>query len=230
MSGLEVVGFNNGMVLQGVGGNTITGNDLGDDLLGNSGDGLLIVNSPNNLIGGAAEDDINVISGNGGNGVELQGTGSSGNTIEGNYIGTNDDGTAQVPNSGDGVLIDQGASNDLVGGTSTSNGKLMGSGNLISGNTGSGVMIEGQGTADDTVAGNFIGTDVTGTLALGNGGDGVTIENGASHIFIGGVDTNPGEALAGLGNLISANKGNGILITVKAPPACRSRGITSERT
>ena len=63
------------------------------------------------------------------------------------------------------------------------------------------------------MAGNFIGTDVTGTLALGNGGDGMTIEMGASSNFIGGVDTNSGGSLAGLGNVISANKGNGILIT-----------------
>ena len=93
-------------MLQGSGGNTISGNFLGDDpsggpLLGNAGDGLLIDGSLNNLING------NVISGNGGNGVELEGSGSSGDTIEGNFIGTNPSGTGSVPNTDDGVLIDQ---------------------------------------------------------------------------------------------------------------------------
>ena len=70
-------------------------------------------------------------------------------------------------------------------------------------NGGVGTDLGGSGTEDTTVAGNFIGTDPTGTIAVANGGDGVEI-NGAFNNTIGGT-------VAGAGNLISGN-GNGVEI------------------
>jgi RHS repeat-associated protein len=96
------------------------------------------------------------------------------------------------------VLIDYylfPATNNLIGGASA------GARNIISGNNDTGVEF-GYGPSNNVVQGNFIGTDVTGTQALGNINDGVLI-GGAAGTLIGG--TNSGE-----GNVISANGGNGV--------------------
>ena len=85
------------------------------------------------------------------------------NTVQSSYIGTNAAGTAagstEMPY---GILVN-GASN-TIGGTA------FGAGNLISGNTTYGVAIS---TSDNLVEDNRIGTDITGTVALGNGSAGV---------------------------------------------------------
>src|SRR5262249_7160502 len=53
---------------------------------------------------------------------------------------------------------------------------------------------------------NYIGTDVTGTLALANSGPGIEISTGAHDNTIGGM-------AAGAGNVISGNSGDGVKIT-----------------
>ena len=90
-----------------------------------------------------------------------------------------------------------GASNNTIGGASP------GAGNLISGNGHDGVLLDVQGGPPITgnlIQGNYIGTDATGTHALGNA-TGVHIV-GASNNTIGG-------SVAGAGNLISGNGFNG---------------------
>jgi titin len=165
-----------------------------------------------NNIGGASTG-TNVISGNRGDGVDIQGAGTTGNTIQANLIGTDADGTGMLPNA-IGVVIEQGATSNLVGGMGTpSNGALTGQGNVISGNTGSGVVIQNAGTHNNSVLSNFIGTDLSGMTALPNGGDGITIMAGVPANFIGGVDAGGTGPLAGPGNVISGNAGNGIQIT-----------------
>ena len=57
--------------------------------------------------------------------------------------------------------------------------------NIISGNTGDGVLITGTGTNNNVVPGDFVGTDVTGTAALGNGASGVEIDLSAQSNVIG---------------------------------------------
>ena len=47
---------------------------------------------------------------------------------------------------------------------------------MISGNRSSGISLQG---AENVVQGNFIGTDLTGTRALGNAINGVLLENGS---------------------------------------------------
>jgi hypothetical protein len=127
--------------------------------LGNSGDGILIHSSPNNLIGGTVSGLGNVISANGGNGVSIvdysidvnQNMSSTGNTMEGNKIGTDVTGTGNLGNAGDGVsFITSGylATNDIVGGTDP------GAGNVIAFNGGPGVSaLFGTG---DAIRGNAI--------------------------------------------------------------------------
>ena len=114
------------------------------------------------------------------------------NTIEGNFIGTNPAGTAALPNgsAGNGGVILEFCgtfSNNTIGGTTPA------ARNLISGNIGAGVSMAGTLNG---VLGNFIGTDVTGTLPLGNTGVGVVNDGIANSI---GGDTEEAR------NVIAAN-------------------------
>ena len=137
----------------------------------------------NNLIGGTVAGAGNLISGNP-TGLRIN---SPGNTVQGNLIGTDPTGTQAVPN---GSGVNAGANNTLIGGLTPA------ARNVISGNTGDGIRIGGTGSK---LQGNFIGTDITGMIALGNGGSGVLAGNNA---LVGG--TTP-EAR----NVISSNAGNG---------------------
>ena len=91
--------------------------------------------------------------------------------------------------------------------------------NVISGNRGAGISITGAGATNNHVAMNFIGTDVTGTLRRGNGGNGVVITAGATGNLIGGEATGGNDPTKGVfvrppqGNLISGNYANGVLIS-----------------
>ena len=90
---------------------------------------------------------------------------------QGNYIGTDATGTIALGNGVDGVVIDDGATNNTIGGTTAA------AGNVISGNVGDGVRIAGAGHRPATWwQGNFIGTDATGSHALGNADDGVAVD------------------------------------------------------
>jgi len=134
-----------------------------------------------------------------GNGIAVQGNGR--NTIVGNNLGTDLTGEISLGNGQAGVLLGQ-SRNNVVGGTTP------GSGNLISGNGGSGVDIEtgyGPGvTGGNFVQGNLIGTDATGSGELGNTFDGVTI-NASPNNTIGGVQ-------AGAGNTIAFNGNDGVKV------------------
>ena len=191
--------------------NVVEGNYVGISASGNSAMpnsvGVLIeFGSSKNTIGGNSPAAANVISGNTGAGVELTGGAVSENQVQGNLIGTNPSGTTTLPNQ-TGVLIEQGATSNLIGGlSSSSRGTLTGAGNIISGNTGSGVLIEGTATENNSVLGNDVGTDIHGAIAIGNGVAGVQIAQGATSNTIGG-------AVAGSGNLISGNNNAGVLIT-----------------
>src|SRR5262249_44851016 len=141
--------------------------------------------------GGPTPDLRNVISGNKGQGIYILDAGTSGNRILGNFIGTNAAGNAALPNAVDGVRIN--APNNVVG--------APGAGDVISGNTRSGVGLYGAAVGI-LVQGNYIGTDAAGALALGNGDYGVGAL-GTSSITIGGL-------LPGAGNVISGNRLSGI--------------------
>jgi titin len=177
--------------------NVVAGNYIGTDCSGsfplsNGNDGVLI-DGLNNTVGGAAAGVRNVISGNNGNGVEISVSGSN-NVVAGNYIGTNSAGSAALPNfRGVYVLGDR----NTVGGTTDQ------ARNVISGNSGYGIEILGR---YNLVAGNYIGTDVTGLAGLANGLDGVLIIPGfAQFNTIGGTT-------AGARNVISGNGLSGVHI------------------
>src|SRR5215217_2548530 len=128
-------------------------------------------------------------------GIEISGSGATGNKVVGNYVGTDASGTQDLGNS-TGVYI-EGALNTVGGATA-------GERNVISGNDGEGVVIYGTGATGNKVTGNYIGTDKTGTRALGNADQGV---------FIGFAPNNTvGGTSAGERNVISANGDSGVLI------------------
>ena len=107
-----------------------------------------------------------MISGNCGSGINLSGSGAvaSGNTIEGNLIGTDIGGTLAVPNAGAGIKLDDerrvGTRNTVIGGVGTA------SGNVIAMNGGDGVEVAGAESVENTIRSNSI---------FGNGGLGIDL-------------------------------------------------------
>jgi parallel beta-helix repeat protein len=219
VEGLAIGGFGNGILLQTGGGNVIARDFLGTDATGAplpNENGVFIEGfSSGNTVGGATAGAGNLISGDPCVGVFIRGGSSNnvvqgnlisgytaegvliynadGNALRGNVIGT--DATGTVPRGGlIGVYIYQG-SNNTVGGTAA------GAGNLISGNTSEGVVVDsGSG---NLVAGNRIGTDGAGAKALANG----------FGVEITGTNNTVGGTVDGAGNLISGNRVEGVDIS-----------------
>ena len=173
-------------------GTTITNNSIGTDktgtsALGNSSYGIQLRGDQNGTISN------NLISGHSIFGIRLRATRNC--VVQGNSIGTDITGTKALANANAGVELDdndQGIGNCIIH-------------NLISGN-GTGIHI-GQtispGSILNTVQGNFIGTDISGTKALPNQRFGIIVTD--SQNTIGGLE-------ASQANVISGNLGGGILI------------------
>jgi len=232
--------------------NTVSANYIGVNAGGDAplsngyGDVVIRDGAKNNTIGGDTTGERNVISGVG-PGVSIGGTGTTYNTVSGNYIGPNAVGDTALSVSNTGVYISGGASYNTIGGDSAGEGNLIsgqgggtdhtgtgslgnisdgvqitsgpqdntiggdtpGERNVISANGGSGVSIGDfltAGTSGNVVSGNYIGTDITGTVDLGNGNFGVEIDTGAINNTVGG-------AAAGTGNVISGNNFTGVTIS-----------------
>lgn len=192
-----------GISLGGVG-DSVQGNLIGTDVTGtralpNLGVGVGIPGNAGGggLIGGTTSAARNVISGNGHHGVGI--FGGSHTVVQGNFIGTDVTGARPLGNALAGVGIDLTGGGNVVGGT------VAGSGNVISANRGGGLAI--HGSSANLVQGNLIGTDVSGTAPLGNGGAGVSLAS-----FFAPLTTNAiGGAEPGAGNVISAN-GQGVVL------------------
>ena len=178
----------NGIKLAGADDNLIQANLIGTDASGtrampNISDGVFVSGS-NNTIGGTTDNDRNVISGNGNDGVEMT-SGASNNAVLGNYIGVGAGGTTPLGNVLDGVSIASGATSNTIGGTA------VGAGNVISGNGNDGVdMISGE--SNNAVLGNYIGVGADGTTPLGNVLDGISLNNASSNSIIGNVVSDNG--------------------------------------
>jgi CSLREA domain-containing protein len=155
--------------------NLVQGNFIGTDItgthaLGNGGAGVQVSASSNNNIGGVIPGARNVISASQSGGIQFnnQDPGStSNNLVQGNYIGTDVSGTAPLGGGSSGVILDS-SNNNTIGGL------VSAARNIISGNQNGGVVLNHQCSAN-IVEGNYIGTYVSGTHALGNGGTGVQV-------------------------------------------------------
>lgn len=179
----------NGIYLYNAGSNTVQGNYIGvtangAGALGNN-NGIFIFGSGINQIGGPGGA-RNVISGNLTSGIFLLGSGSEQNVIQNNYIGTDNSGELVVSNSNDGITVSGAPSNTI-------------SGNVISGNGGSGIFLSGAGATGNIVSGNEIGTDAAGRLAMANHNAGLTVTGSGN--------------LIGSSNVISGNLHDGIFLT-----------------
>ncbi|MEM8890562.1 MAG: hypothetical protein AAGD28_21475 [Bacteroidota bacterium] len=176
-------------------GNLIGTNIGGNTALGNLTNGITI-QGDSNLIGGILAGQGNLISANQSNGISITTAASIGNEIKGNRIGTNAAGTAALGNLGNGIDFSNGAKKNIVGGTTAADR------NTISGNSSAGIGFNATDT--NYVYGNFIGTDINGTAALGNGASGIAITSAQNTII--------GDATAAGANVISGNGTNGITI------------------
>ena len=204
VQGLTINRFTgNGIALTTAGGNTIAANYIGTT----SGGAGAAANALDGILVAAASDgntiNNNLISGNTGNGINLNGmsggsvtTTTANNVITGNFVGVARTGTTVLSNQGVGILL-QNAPSTTVGGTLGGATR-----NVISGN---GTGIEVDFRSDNSVfAGNYIGTDVTGTAALGNSpgggvsGVGVSLR-GSSNLTIGGTTLGAGNVISGGG-------------------------------
>lgn len=152
-----------------------------------------------NEIGGPGEANRNLISGNYGWGVVIDGNSDS-NVVAGNFIGPDVTGDVGPGNGPGGVLVRGAATGNTIGGVDFSWG------NLISANHGDGVCFDGISVTGNFVTGNFIGTEITGQLRLANEGNGVALVNGAHANTIGGDGAEDG-------NVISGNFRSGALLS-----------------
>ncbi len=224
----------NGIELAGSSSNTVVDNRVGTNAAGtsaiaNGGDGIYITHgSRGNEIGGTAFVDPltrqannptgskgtvtpvfvvpplgNQISGNGGNGVLID-TGSRGNVLNGNFIGTTASGDGALGNGGNGVWIAGAPGNSLVGCKFVNNPFVYY--NVISGNRRNGLRITSSDNV--TVQGNFFGVGANNTAIVKNQLDGILIDGTSANTQVGGVIP--------LGNVSAGNGLNGIAVLGKA--------------
>jgi hypothetical protein len=149
-------------------GNVIEGNQIGmigpSDSghyyqVGNGAEGVLVDGSIN-AIGGSGDAAANVISGNGSSGIHTVGPGATRTIVGANLIGLAPSGgyalgSGDPGNGGDGVLVENSASNVISGPDSTW-------GNTISSNSDAGVLITGAASTGNTVLNNMIGLTADG--------------------------------------------------------------------
>nr|MBA2524367.1 hypothetical protein [Pyrinomonadaceae bacterium] len=191
-------------------GNLVQGNYLGTN---QSGDAASNPISPGygvqfytfvagNTVGGTTAAARNLISANGEAGIRAR-SGSTLtpnndlNLVQGNFIGTKADGTGDLGNIQQGVFVEgNGLFNIAIGGTTA------GARNIISNNKQNGVEITSTGI--HILQGNFIGTDVTGTLDLGNVQNGVYLNNTPNNVV--------GGTVSGARNIISGSGLSGVLV------------------
>jgi parallel beta-helix repeat protein len=217
-----------GIYLFDADGNDVQGNFVGTDATGtvalpNGQHGVqiseLVNGATNNRIGApdtsadaTSPGARNVISGNEFAGIRISGAGSTGNAIEGNFVGADAAGTAAIPNGTNlatnsaGINIDSSAAGNRIGGPAA------GAENLISGNDQNGVWVIADAGANNIVEGNLIGTDRTGGSALANDGAGVQLDG--SDTTVGGLTPSGANTIAHNGQdgvSVVAGTGNRIL-------------------
>jgi CSLREA domain-containing protein len=221
-------GFNNGIEVNGSG-NTIAGNFIGLKVDGSASgviaSGVYINNSSDNIIGGGALADRNVISANrDGIFIAAGAANASGNLIQGNYIGTNLAGTGFMGNSQRGIF---------VGGFGFTASDNIIRNNLISGNGHFGVLLRDASVMGTLVQGNLIGVTADGTGVLRNGSsesldDGLAGTEARAGLYIAGPNnTIGGTTRIASGNVIANNAGAGVSVVAGTGNTIRSNDIFS---
>jgi hypothetical protein len=225
LNGIDLAGSSSDTVVD----NRIGTNAAGTSAIANGGDGIYITRgSRGNEIGGTAFVDTvtghannptgskgtvtpvfvvpplgNLISGNGRNGVLID-TGSRGNVLNGNFIGTTASGDGALGNGGNGVWIAGAPGNSLVGCKFVNNPFVYY--NVVSGNRRNGLRVTNSDNV--TVQGNFFGVGANNTTIVKNQLDGILVDGGSKNTHVGGVIP--------LGNVSAGNGLNGIAVLGKA--------------
>ena len=181
--------------------NTVIGNYIGTNAAGtgslpNAVWGIFVGGS-GNVIGGTVPGARNVVSGNALGGVGVNGSSAFGNQLSGNWVGIDATGTAAMPNQSGGIIFSNGAFGNTVGGSTAD------SRNVVSGNADFGIVF-GTGATGNVVQGNYVGTDPTGTVDLGNGLSGILLQDAPGNTIGGASD--------GARNLISGNDQHGVFV------------------
>lgn len=214
--GLGLINFGFNAININSSGNTIAGNWLGgfdpatgayDPTLRNGHGGVYIATS-GNTIGGPDTSDRNLIGGNEGGGVTLDGGSASDNTVQGNWIGITSDGNADTPLGLDGIGIYNGADDNLI------------KANVI-GNSQNGIHL--VNASNNELVGNAIGTDFSQTRSIGNAINGIRLDGnsddntigrfGAGNVIVGNATAGVAVLGSSDGNIIRFNQitGNGQL-------------------
>ena len=171
-------------------GNVVEGNYCGVNAAGNAAipnvSGIQLAAASNNTIEG------NVLSGNVNYGLHLQ-VACHGNTVAGNFIGTDAAGTAAVSNTYEGIVINADCGDNQIGGDDEA-GR-----NVIAGNGYHGIYVSAN--TGLVIRGNYIGISTNGSR-LANGMDGIILLN-CARVTIGGTND-------AARNMISGNGGAGI--------------------
>lgn len=199
-----ITGADGGVSIFGFGGNgnQVLGNYIGINAAGNVGLPVfqgIFVGTSNNVIGGTTAAARNVIGAGNHGGIIIQPGGffpTSGNVVQGNYVGTDASGKVALGFENYGLVIFNSSSNNLIGGTEP------GAGNVFSGN-GWGFTIDGFNAGADgpptgnIVQGNFIGVGADGSTPVPNRVQGIRISSA--------LNTTLGGSAPGAGNVIAFN-------------------------
>lgn len=215
--GLCIVRCYRGIQVNEAGNITIAGNWIGMDVdgvaRGTTFEGIYITSffnpSYNNLIGGTAPADRNVIAGNR-YGIWFNGSTTGNSWVQGNFIGTDPTGTLPRGNLFGGVYIFTGTNITIGGGTTAAR-------NIIGGATaagGTGVTV--QSGPNNWIQGNFIGTDVSGQYDLGNISDGIYVTSSTGTRI--------------LGNEIVNNRANGINLSTSSGTVMENNLVGTDST
>ncbi len=129
----------------------------------------------------------NLISGNGSNGISLNGAGAT--SVTNNLVGTDLTGKVIVANSGSGIWAGNGSKATI-------------SKNVFSGNANQGVVL--SGATATAITNNLVGTDITGEKALPNTYQGIFLGGGTTQSVVGGA--------SGLENVVAGNLSDGVVL------------------
>ncbi len=190
-----------GLVIDHSSNNLVQGNFIGVNVNGtgallNSDDGILIAESSHNTIGGSSPQARNVVAANAYPNIEIGENGSHHNTVQGNYIGINSAGTAVIASGDTGVLVANGAHDNLI------------DSNVIGGNSNFGILTF-KGAHKTTITNNRVGIAATTDANLGNLKKGIELQGNNNYVGNNRVGNNGSDGVrvkSGINNAIRRNE------------------------
>ncbi|MBN1543776.1 hypothetical protein JW992_16655 [candidate division KSB1 bacterium] len=194
--GLRMEISNNNVVI-----NNLIGTDVTGMMAVPNGDYFRQQNSAGVLLAGGAHHNVigdttglggNLISGNNRTGIRIEWSGADSNRVLGNFIGIDAEGNRALPNGEAGLVVGRGAHGNQIGGAEKH------AGNVISGNYSSGVQFARAGSGN-VLIGNRIGTNSSGTQAIGNAHNGIYFYGSTKEGYPVGNVVGPGNLICGNG-------------------------------